>query len=78
MVKFVYRLVMIVQLIIHYIGILAIIGGFIACAFQNFDRGIELIVSGVGLFILKFTIGIIYIAALKFMKIEDPRNIDKI
>lgn len=69
--EFLYACIVILQLGLHYLGLIAIILGAVAFVFQNFDRGTELIVSGIGFLVLKYVIGIVYITVLKIAKSPD-------
>ena len=65
-------IIVILQTILHYLGIAGIILGIIAYLFGNKIRGWELLVGGVGFIVLKYIIGIIYLIILgvvnKFQK----------
>jgi len=57
----------IVQFIFHYLGWLGIILGIIALIVSNTERGIELVVGGVGFLVLKYIIGFVYIAIVSII-----------
>ena len=50
----------IIQTILHYLGLLGIGLGIIALAFKNIDRGKELLLSGIGMIALKYLLGFIF------------------
>lgn len=58
----------IIQLILHYLGIIGIILGVIAFIFGNSGRGWELLLGGSGFIILKYLLGIIYLGILAVIK----------
>ncbi len=53
--------VAVVQMILHYLGILGILAGLLALLFSNTQRGLELIVGGVSFIVLKYAIGFVWI-----------------
>lgn len=56
-----YGIVVIIQLILHYLGWLGVILGVIALLFQNWERGKVLVVSGLIMIGLKYLIGAVFI-----------------
>ncbi len=57
--KVYFGVVAVVQLILHYLGVLGILLGLLALLFRNTERGLELIVGGVLFIVLKYAIGVV-------------------
>jgi lipoprotein signal peptidase len=53
--------VAIIQTILHYLGLLGIVLGIVALIFSNTDRGVELLIGGVGFIVTKYVIGFIFV-----------------
>lgn len=53
--------VAIVQMALHYLGLLGIGLGVIALLFGNSGRAVELIIGGVGFIVLKYLIGFVFV-----------------
>ena len=56
-----YSIIVILQAVSHYLGIIGIALGIIAYLFGNKTRGWELLIGGVSFIVLKYIIGVIYI-----------------
>lgn len=70
-----FALIVIVQAILHFLGIAGIVLGIIALLFKNTDRGWELIKSGIMAIALKYFLGFIYLGLLKlFVKKPDQNS----
>ena len=54
-------------MILHYLAIIGIVLGIIACLFGNFNRGFELIIGGAVLMGLKYLIGIMFVLLAKIL-----------
>lgn len=54
-------------MILHYLSIIGIVLGVIACLFGNFSRGFELIIGGVVLMGIKYLIGMIFVLLAKIL-----------
>ena len=65
MAKWLGTLVAIVQFVLHYLGIIAILLGIVAFIFGNTGRGKELLIGGIGWLALKYLIGAAYVLGLK-------------
>lgn len=63
-----FKFIVVIQLILHYIGWLGVALGVIAYLFGNSDRGLQLLVGGLGFIVLKYIIGIIYKILLSFSR----------
>lgn len=57
-------IIAIIQLILHYLGLLAVGGGIIALVVGNIGRGSELVISGLCMLGVKHLIGFIYLTIL--------------
>ena len=57
--------VVILQTILHYLGLLGIFGGVVALLFGNRQRGVELLVGGFSFIVLKYLIGILFHIVLR-------------
>lgn len=53
-------LITIIQMILHYLGIIGIIMGIIAILASNTPRGMELIAGGIGFLVIKYVFGFTY------------------
>jgi len=53
--------VVIIQSILHYLGLLGIILGVVALIFSNTDRGVQLLIGGIGFIAIKYVIGFIFV-----------------
>jgi len=53
-------IIVIVQTILHYLGLLGLLLGVIAIIFKNTNRGIELLIGGASFIVIKYLIGFIY------------------
>jgi len=60
-IKGTHLIIVIVQTVLHYLGIAGIILGIVAYLFGNSDRGTELLIGGIVFIVLKYVIGIIYL-----------------
>ena len=60
-IKGMHRIIVIVQTVLHYLGIASIILGIVAYLFGNSSRGTELLIGGIVYIVLKYVIGIIYL-----------------
>jgi hydrogenase-4 membrane subunit HyfE len=58
-----YLIIVILQAILHYLGITGIILGIIAYLFGNKTRCWELLIGGISFIVLKYIVGIIYLLA---------------
>jgi hydrogenase-4 membrane subunit HyfE len=67
-------LLAIVQLILHYLGWLGVILGIVAFLFGNRDRALELVVGGVGLIVLKYVLGFIFLGLFGLGKKRDAES----
>ena len=54
-------IIAILQMVMHYLGIIALALGLVAYLFGNNSRGSELLLSGLTLIILKYVLGMIYL-----------------
>ena len=61
-------IVVILQTILHYLGIIGIILGIVAFLFGNHIRGKELLIGGVCFIVLKYVVGFIYITAVRVIQ----------
>jgi len=59
--------VAVVQLILHYLGILGILLGLLALLVRNTERGLELVVGGVFFIVLKYAIGLVWTVLLSLL-----------
>ena len=60
--KYLFALVTVVQTILHYLGWLGILLGFAALLVGNTPRGTELVVGGVSFIVLKYVVGVLFLA----------------
>jgi hypothetical protein len=54
-------IVAIVQLVLHYLGWAGIVLGIVALVFGNWDRGTQLLFNGIGLIVVKYIIGFVFV-----------------
>jgi hypothetical protein len=70
--------VALIQMILHYLGVIGIFLGIIACLFGNFSRGFELIIGGAVFIGIKYLIGMIFVLLAKILgrpkKTDNPLN----
>ncbi|MFC1699913.1 hypothetical protein ACFL1I_08195 [Candidatus Omnitrophota bacterium] len=60
--------IVILQTILHYLGIIAISLGVIAYLFHNNTRGLELLIGGISFIVLKYIVGFIYLSVKTIIK----------
>jgi hypothetical protein len=54
-----FGVIAVVQLVLHYLGVLGIVLAVVALLFRNTERGLELLVGGVAFIVLKYVIGFV-------------------
>ncbi len=64
----------IVQVILHYLGIIGIILGIVAFIVGNNARGTELLIGGVGFIVLKYVLGFIVMGFLALIGMFKDKN----
>ncbi|MEM1133931.1 MAG: hypothetical protein AAGH53_13445 [Pseudomonadota bacterium] len=57
--KILIPIIALIQFGLHLLGWIALVLGLMALGFQNFERGIELVLSGAGYLLIKYLLGIV-------------------
>jgi hypothetical protein len=60
-----FGIVAFVQVVLHYLGWFAVVGGAVAVLFGNWPRGLELLIGGFSLVVLKFLVGLLFVVFCK-------------
>lgn len=60
-----------IQFILHYLSLIGIIGGALAFLASNSGRAFQLILGGIGLMILKYILGFIFVPILMKRSFKD-------
>lgn len=69
-----FTIVAIVQTILHYLGLLAIILGVIALIFYNKGQGIRVLIGGASIIVMKYILGIIFHLVIHIFKLSNDSN----
>jgi hydrogenase-4 membrane subunit HyfE len=71
-----FGLTAVVQTVLHYLGLLGVLLGIVAFVAGNSDRGVELLVGGAVLLVLKYVIGVPVVLMMARQRDSQPTSTD--